>query len=117
MDFFALIDVGMWLGMRCRGTTRATLGALARINCLRWVVFVFSMFLFAMGRLLDGGSGTEYFVLFYWGGVAIGLDIFFMTRARSNLVTHFRGIATRQFEIKRLPVTTVAPPPVPTTSS
>jgi ABC-type transport system involved in cytochrome c biogenesis permease component len=99
-DMIAMAWVGMWLGMKSRGANRAAAGNWARIVILRWVVFAFSLMIFAWLSLFRSTSNEEYIFTLYWFGIAIGLNLLFMLMAKNNVQRTFRDIATQRFEFK-----------------
>jgi hypothetical protein len=101
-DSFAIIWVGLWLGLNMPQTNRAVGGVVGRLLVLPWVAF------FAVVTLLEGVSAWRWGVsdevlLLFWLGITLVTDYAFGHRARRKLRAEFRAVATTRFD---------APPPV-----
>ncbi|MDB6027239.1 MAG: hypothetical protein JWM68_3462 [Verrucomicrobiales bacterium] len=101
-DMIALGWVGMWLGMKSRGANRATLGSLARIVILRWVIFAVSLMIFGWLSLFRSISHEEYVFTLYWFAISVAINLLFMLLAKHNLNRKFLDIATQRFDFKPL---------------
>jgi hypothetical protein len=91
-DMITLSWLGMWLGLRSRNPNRATAGAVVRVMVLPWVIFVAFLFL-EINRVLPSEEWTIFFVAL---AIALGVDLFFLLRARAGLLHHFREVAAQK---------------------
>jgi len=102
----ALSWLGMWTGLRGRHANRAAAGALARVLTLPWVLWAILLLVFtlsdAFGRIRTklGAGWEDRLPLISWFVIGLTIAAFFGLRARRNLLTQFREVATQRFETR-----------------
>lgn len=90
VDTFALGWVGMWLGLSMKKPRRAAGGAVSRILFLPWILFWFL-------AMFSRGFGSEFgAALIIWLIIALLNSYIFWTRAKTQLNSQFRELATPQ---------------------
>ncbi|MCL5099313.1 MAG: ABC transporter permease, partial [Candidatus Omnitrophica bacterium] len=90
LDYYALIWVGMWLGVSARKTHLAASGTIARVLLLPWVLFAVS---------LSGWNShfEAYHLMLWWFALGVSIDLIFGWRSYRKLHQQFRLAAMRQY--------------------
>ena len=100
MDLFALSWVSMWVGLSSKQANRAANAAIARILILPWMVFFFSMTLFATISFFARIRPDEHLVLLFWFVLCVVNNLIFVSWAKKNLRGRLREMATQRFAAK-----------------
>lgn len=103
-DLFALGWVGMWMGLNSRRASRATSAALVRICVLPWLLFAVLMTWVGLLEITQTRwlrhVVTPSTVVIAWFTIGAALNALFVFRAKSQLATRFREVATQRFEAR-----------------
>ncbi|MBI3416494.1 MAG: ABC transporter permease subunit [Verrucomicrobia bacterium] len=95
LDAYALAWLGMWHGLSAKNFNRASGAALTRVLALPWVIFFVVLATFsAIPRLPNMGWAINH-GLGFWCVITIGVDLFYILRSRTKLLTQFRNLATQ----------------------
>jgi ABC-type transport system involved in multi-copper enzyme maturation permease subunit len=100
-DSFAIIWVGLWLGLNIPQANRAVGGVVGRLLVLPWVSFL------ALLMLMEGVSAwrwgvSDEILLLLWLGITLATDYAFGRWAHHKLRADFRAIATTRFDAPQL---------------
>lgn len=102
-DLWAMFNVGLWQALASRSGSRANTATLARILALPWILFGIVLMGMAIisfsARMFSGFEGEILIVA--WIMICLGVDIFFGLKARADLKTRFREMATTRYTQKR----------------
>jgi ABC-type Na+ efflux pump permease subunit len=112
VDMVALAWVGMWMGLRSRSLHRASTAAIVRILVLPWMLFFLSITALILMFEFDRGLadvfqkfvskiGPDRIAIFWWMGLALVIDLVFISLARMNLLNNFRAVATGEYGTKK----------------
>jgi hypothetical protein len=98
LDTFTLVHLGMWNGLRARGYGAALGGTTGWVLCAPWLAFIVSVTtVVAVGWTQQyGGSegGAFYGLVTWWLVLCVGVDAFWLWRARAGLRHRFHELAT-----------------------
>ena len=98
-DLWAMFNVGLWQALASRSGSRANTATLARILALPWILFGIVLMGMAIisfsARMFSGFEGE--FLIVAWIMICLGVDIFFGLKARADLETRFREMATTRY--------------------
>ncbi len=99
-DLVALYWVGMWLGLASRHPKRAFSDTVARVLAVPWAGFAVFMTLVALSSM-NGRSDVGWkTTLGVWFLLGLLTDLGFGLWARHKLLTEFREMATRRYEVR-----------------
>jgi hydrogenase/urease accessory protein HupE len=100
LDLQVLAWVGMWTGLIAKHPNRAAGSAVAQVLVFFWVLFA-GFFTLAESLNLPRPSNVEYFILFFYLGLGVLLDLALWFWARFRLHQSLRAVATQRYEPRR----------------
>jgi len=100
VDLWALIWVGMWMGVSSKTAGAAVFSSMTRILLLPWLAAALvNLILFLTGMLFLAGTAleVEYVIVLVWFLIGLGIDCVYGWRAHLNLHNDLRRVATQRF--------------------
>jgi ABC-type transport system involved in multi-copper enzyme maturation permease subunit len=101
LDLQALAWVGMWTGLTAKHPNRASGTAVAHVLVFFWILFAGFFLLAESLNLPRPINDMEYFILFFYLGLGVLLDLALWFWARFRLEQNLRSVATQRFEPRR----------------
>jgi len=101
LDLQALAWVGMWTGLTAKHPNRAAGSAAAQVLVFFWVLFAGFFILGKSLNLPRPANDIGYFVLFFYLGLGVLLDLPLWFWARFRLHRSLRAVATQRYEPRR----------------
>jgi hypothetical protein len=94
-DLAALFYVCLWQALTARNASRASSAALVRILALPWILYAVLMMFIGLSSNGRGMEGGGFIMLWLFLGLIV--NAFFGLRAKTNLETRFRDVATTRY--------------------